>query len=135
VRQHVSRKSSPLASRGAGGTHRSSATAASYQTPITLRRSEIAFPPGFVHFRVVAASLRCATGALFLFFAFARDHRTVDRAPEQMTIAKRSILRRLAAHGSDTAVDPNAPILARRLRAAQEPALDGGKTMPQTIGA
>jgi hypothetical protein len=52
-----------------------------------------------------------------------------------MVIAKRCVLRRLQADGSDKAADPTAPIFARLLRADEKSALDGNEKLPQTIGA
>ena len=51
-----------------------------------------------------------------------------------MAIAERCVLRRLQAEGSGKAATPNAPILARPLRAEEKLALDGKKNVPQTIG-
>jgi integrase len=54
---------------------------------------------------------------------------------DRMAIAKRCVLRRLQADGSDKAADPTAPTLARLLRAEEKSALDGNENLPQTIGA
>jgi hypothetical protein len=48
---------------------------------------------------------------------------------DAMAIAKRSVQRRLQAD------NPNAPAIARRLRAAENGGLDGGSKKPQPIGA
>ena len=52
---------------------------------------------------------------------------------EAMTIAKRSVLRRLQANGWDTAADPDAPNSARHLRGGSGMALDSRKSVSQTI--
>jgi hypothetical protein len=60
-----------------------------------------------------------------------KDYEKLDRT----AIAKRCVLRRLQADGSDKAADPTALTLARLLRAEAKSALDGTDNVPQTIGA